>query len=132
MWAFTKYGFFSVVRKNNGMHVRARDRSHMESLIDAVMAEFPAIESPPLIEVYCDADYRWRIILPPIGGDGMGWDQVADTMALAIDYDNFKNDQRRFGADWCHLLAGIWSELWHWQTRLEQPVKPPAKRRKRK
>ncbi len=91
MWLMTKYGFYSIVRKEaNGYHVRARERKDLENLVQYVpLPQAEILESE-------HTDYRFRIIV-----------KKEDVLAVLrflgdnLDYGNFKNtidrtpDQKR-------------------------------------
>lgn len=114
MWLFTKYGFFSAVCARDGksgsgdvdtsrIMVRARVREHLERLT----SRFPdngwgeILESP-------GNDYRWRVFLKKDA-----WAEVAASLALDTDYDNFKSAaHREWPTDpdgYCSMLHRVWS-----------------------
>ncbi|EJF11925.1 hypothetical protein [Pontibacter sp. BAB1700] len=79
MWIASKYGFFSIVAKDNGFHVRARVQLDLEELLAATgIAE--------QVQIWPGADYRYRII---VGATDIS--KVFSTMASSIDYSNFKS-----------------------------------------
>ena len=81
MWICSKLGFYSIVKKQDGFHVRARLRRDLENLcLEVGFAN-------ALIEEWPDADYRWRIRLAP---EAIGVLFVA--FAESIDYSNFKTE----------------------------------------
>ena len=79
MWLFTKSGFYSIVRKDNGeWHVRSRAKKDLENLV-ALSGKKHWIHRSP------NADYRWRIVCR-----GLEARLLIDRLAAGIDYANFK------------------------------------------
>lgn len=80
MWLMTKHGFYSIVRKTDGYHVRARELRDIQNLVAGVpLPKARVIETP-------SHDYRWRILVGPEDlGEIVGW------IAARVDYDNFKS-----------------------------------------
>lgn len=99
MWLMTKHGFYSIVQKADGYHIRAREREDLLLLLDGLACEavdvvedgkvigiregrhdreFGIIETP-------DHDYRYRII---VGRARL--EQVMAWLARTCDYPNFK------------------------------------------
>lgn len=114
MWIFTKYGFFSVVsaREGDGRHanpvdpdrvmVRARMRGHLESL----KAAFPDELGEVAIHESLQTDYRYRLIV-----DKAAWVQVMASLAMNLDYDNFKNEASTIqgpGSPYVEALHDVW------------------------
>lgn len=81
MWLCTSIGFYSIVRKQDGWHVRARLRADLETLQRAA----DAIVHLP-IQVWPGADYRYRIIITT----QHGYESVWAVLAQSVDYPNFK------------------------------------------
>ncbi|ALI98079.1 hypothetical protein [Rufibacter tibetensis] len=79
MWIASKYGFFSIVVKEEGFHVRARVKQDLEQLLTAAELVEP-------IQVWPSADYRYRVI---VGAKSIP--AIFQKLAESIDYDNFKN-----------------------------------------
>ena len=116
MWLFTKFGFFSVVCNNNRpldgsplkgklkvdkgyVAVRARVRKHLENLV----AEFGTLGNPSIIDTP-DRDYACRIIVP------LGvWAVVQNSLAMRIDYHNFKDAAGKEDAEFARWLSSVWS-----------------------
>lgn len=84
MWIASSVGFFSIVRKDGNLHVRARVRMDLENLL-----ALPGMPQPP-IESWPEADYRWRVRLSPWAAG-----QVLGALAGTVDYPNFKNEVAR-------------------------------------
>jgi len=117
MWIFTKYGFFSVVsaRKSatsreidlNTLMVRAREKSHLQNLIN----NFDELKNLEILETE-SADYRYRIFTPK-----KNWLEVMSKMTDEIDYDNFKSKVYNTLKDgeFCHALADVWSVMYNYQ-----------------
>lgn len=100
MWLITEIGFFSAVkdRDSGRMMIRARCRSDLEALCKNYLGYHP-------IQTTADSDYRHRLwVAPEI------WARAVENMAMAIDYDNFKNRVvETQGAE----RAAIYLEVWH-------------------
>jgi len=78
MWLMTKHGFYSVVRKTDGYHVRTRELRDLKNLVAGVPLKAQIFETPA-------HDYRYRILVGPEDlGEIVGW------LAANINYDNFK------------------------------------------
>lgn len=109
MWIASKFGWFSIVKKADGWHVRARVRQDLENLIRAgdLVKAWKIIETP-------EADYRYRFI---VGKVGIG--RVFDALNRSIDYPNFKSkisateDQR----DKLYEYGQIWGMMAQLQDR---------------
>ena len=101
MWLMTQHGFFSIVKKDDAIHVRARVRGDLENLKRAARLRLPVHESP-------SADYRWRLLV-----DAAGLRAILATLADTLDYPNFKEriarrpDQR----DKRGPYHGVWARL---------------------
>jgi len=81
MWVMTTRGFYSVVQHRDDptkVMIRARCRED----VDAIAALIPDAE--PFQTDY--SDYAWRIVT-----SASNWIGALTTIALAVDYDNFKN-----------------------------------------
>ena len=83
MWLATKHGFYSIVKKEDGFHVRARIKKDLENLLKECGYSRHRIQEDEL------ADYRFRAIVSQIGID-----RIFETLSKGIDYDNFKNKIR--------------------------------------
>ena len=83
MWIASKLGFYSIVQKDDGFHVRARNRPDLERLLTAAAVTAPIQEWPA-------ADYRWRVILEPTQLAG-----VFRALEASVDYPNFKSEVAR-------------------------------------
>jgi hypothetical protein len=79
MWLCTQLGFYSVVRKPDGLfHIRARSRGDLDALADAIGLPEPVPSHP-------GSDYPWRILC-----DATDLTRFFALMAASITYDNFK------------------------------------------
>jgi len=109
MWLFTKFGFFSVVKKESDgadtLTIRARVKADLENLIKYyLIGEFKILTFP-------EADYRYRIIVP----------KEVFTKAIAeitkdINYENFKNEVYDLqGSGRANSYGKVWAELYKLQ-----------------
>lgn len=106
MWIASKYGFYSIVKKEDVFHVRARCRADLENLRVASGIDDDVKESYP------GSDYPWRLI---VGGESLA--KVFDSLEESIDYGNFKGmiggtPNQRNKLDAYHR---IWAEMNRWQ-----------------
>lgn len=98
MWIFTTQGFVSAVQHKDDpttMMVRARERSHLETL-------FP---NQALVEL-APADYPFRVFLPK--ADFVAW---LTEQAEAIDYPDFKSaiPHSHLGDRYYQACSRVWS-----------------------
>ena len=98
MWLMTRHGFYSIVQKDDGIHIRAREREDLERLKKAWDREctspghvfymsrhdMKSTEIPGILETPTN-DYRWRIIIQP-GALG----QLMALLGDSVTYPNFK------------------------------------------
>ena len=95
MWIFSQEGFFSIVRKGEHYHVRARRKQ------DLVNLGLCATKS------YAGSDYPWRTILPKRAELLM----LLEKLGKSVDYPNFKGrigerlDQRNRLGDYHKVWA---------------------------
>lgn len=82
MWLCTKLGFYSIVQKRDGFHVRARTRQDLEQLADAAKLSRDSIEQ------WSMADYRWRLRI----ANQETMRQLFLVLLKSINYDNFKSE----------------------------------------
>lgn len=122
MWIATTLGFFSAVcaRKGAGkgqpvdpntIMVRARQRRHLQNLIDT----FEDLEGVEIREG--GTDYFCRMFVPKDT-----WAGILCTLAMETDYDNFKSASSRAGADAPYLdfLHGTWGTGMRMQERVHR------------
>lgn len=98
MWIFSQEGFFSIVRKPDGYHVRARQRE------DLVRVGLTPIKS------FAGSDYPWRAIL-----DQAGHAKLLETLGRSVDYPNFKGriatrEDQRHRLDRYHKIWSLMAE----------------------
>jgi hypothetical protein len=81
MWLMTKFGFYSIVRKDEGrFHIRSRERVDIENLVRLVpLTNAEILESRT-------TDYRFRVI---VGHEELM--SVLKSLGNELDYDNFKS-----------------------------------------
>lgn len=101
MWICSQLGFFSIVRKPDGWHVRARLRADLQGLLAAAGLDLPVQEWP-------QADYRWRVI-----AEAGQVTAVFAALAASVDYPNFKSRIAALPGQRAKLEAyhGLWHEL---------------------
>lgn len=122
MWIATTLGFFSAVcaRKGAGkgqpvdpntIMVRARQRRHLQNLIDA----FEDLSGVEIREG--GTDYFCRMFVPKDT-----WAGILCTLASDTDYDNFKSAAHRDGADAPYLdfLHSTWGVGMRMQERVHR------------
>jgi hypothetical protein len=74
MWIFSREGFYSIVDKEDGYHVRARRKQ------DLVNVGLTATKS------HLGSDYPWRAILP----SRAELLRLMEALGNSVDYPNFK------------------------------------------
>lgn len=80
MWICSKLGFYSIVRKPDGYHVRARTEGDLKRLLQVAGLRTK-------VEDWPDADYRWRVRIT-----GPVCQKVMSALGDTVDYPNFKNE----------------------------------------
>ncbi|MBX7059636.1 MAG: hypothetical protein K1X75_16350 [Leptospirales bacterium] len=103
MWLATKLGFYSIVRKDDGVHVRSRVLQDLQNLVSAAGLRQE-------IQTWPAADHRFRII---ISSEQLA--RVMTALTNSIDYSNFKSmigntpDQKgkskAYGSIWSTMYA---------------------------
>jgi len=112
MWLFTKYGFYSIVKKKFGNQVkpfqlRARKQKDLENLIRIAMLETKITET-------LQADYHYRIT---VDEKELIW--ILEVLADHLDYENFKSmiagqaDQK----DKLSAYHNIWAAMYSFQNQ---------------
>jgi len=101
MWVFTKNGFVSAVRKKEHpevLTIRARDRLSLEDLASVAKVE---------IGKSTTGDYPYRVFVDPkVFADWLAAE------AMAIDYDNYKNEVARTrGYGFAGPLSDVWAAM---------------------
>ena len=101
MWVCSKYGFFSIVQKDGeeGVQVRARVRADLCALL-----AFGLKQKDYVIHESLDSDYRYRILI-----SHQEWAEALSTMALHIDYPNFKGMIKKVQG---HIRAQFYGQVW--------------------
>lgn len=101
MWLMTQHGFFSIVKKDEAIHVRARARADLENLKRVARLRATILE-------WSGADYRWRLLV-----DERGLRAILATLADTLDYPNFKDRIRKLPDQRGKKDAynGIWARL---------------------
>jgi hypothetical protein len=98
MWLFTNVGFVSVVKGNNALIVRSRDRESLEPIAHFAKTEIFAIP---------DRDYPYRLYTVH-----ETFAQWAAHMARGIVYENFKSEVASTrGKSFASALGKVWSVM---------------------
>jgi len=84
MWLFTKYGFFSIVKKqfkedDPPFQIRSRESGDLKNPCRLCELEKEIIHTP-------HADYHYRITV-----DQLDLNKIMNCLEDSIDYDNFKS-----------------------------------------
>ena len=113
MWIASKHGWFSLVKKDGGYHVRAREENDLRLLQAAVGGNFAGLK----IHLTPDADYCSRVFVPDEGSKEIIASIMA-TLGESVDYANFKSmiaaspEQR----DKLHAYHAVWAQLDEYQS----------------
>ncbi len=110
MWLFTQFGFYSIVRKKDGIHVRARVRKDLENLKNATDLHQKIVE-------WDMADYRYRMLV-----DDRALRKIMTVLADELDYDNFKS--RIAGLPDQRTKLKTYHEVWQLMAGLQAPDHP--------
>lgn len=109
MWMISKYGFASVVEHKDQpgcVLVRGRDRGDLEEFCEVARdCDVPGF-SEQAIEEDPSADYRFRMTVKD-----KDWGQLAQALAIGIDYPNFKNEVASVDPKRAEIYAGVWSQM---------------------
>lgn len=83
MWLMTKYGFYSIVKKEDGYHVRAREKKDLENLkgLCTLLKKKTIFENEGT-----DYPYRLKISTPK------SILQIMRRLGETLDYPNFKDE----------------------------------------
>lgn len=97
MWLMTRHGFYSIVQKDDGIHIRVREREDLERLLAALKAR-NTVDAGDGYQVIIDVgatcprifetpanDYRWRII---VERHTLGY--LMALLGESVTYPNFK------------------------------------------
>ena len=112
MWLFTKYGFFSVIKRKHrpqdkDYQVRGRERNDLENLRKVLHIEEPVLETPR-------GDYRYRILV-----DKEQLHQLMYTLVEELDYENFKKTMSSYPDQKQKMEAynEVWGIMYDHQNR---------------
>jgi len=88
MWIASKYGYFSIVKKDGGWHIRARSKEDLELLRTAVGGDFVHL----VVHLTPEADYCSRIFVEDDPEGKKLMEALFSTLEASIDYPNFKDE----------------------------------------
>lgn len=106
MWICSSIGFFSIVKKTDGFHVRARRRFDLEALLATSEVKAEIIETPR-------NDYHWRVIVPE-----KTLKRIWDILGKTITYDNFKSTIANLPAQRPKIFA--YHQIWRAMRDIQQ------------
>lgn len=124
MWLFTRYGFFSAVQHNEDRDiivVRARVREHLEALFARFYNGDDAGNIPAIAESL-GTDYRFRSFI-----SRRDFAEIAQELALDVDYPNFKNEVQRARRQRSVAARGYLyalHDVWEVMARLQRALNP--------
>ena len=86
MWIASRYGFFSIVKKDDGFHVRARSRRDLEILREACI-KWVRPERGLILEIKDtpNSDYCSRIVLGDVH-------LITDVLANSVNYPSLRKE----------------------------------------
>lgn len=106
MWIFSKSGFFSIVKKDGAIQIRARHPEHLQRLVREYELDVDLILTP-------DADYCSRVVI-----DADSFPDLMARMARDVDYSNVKTAVGKTLQD--PVMEGVmvnaWRLLWNFQA----------------
>lgn len=119
MWIASKYGYFSIVKKDGGWHIRARSKEDLELLRTAVGGDFVHL----VVHLTPEADYCSRIFVEDDPEGKKLMEALFSTLEASIDYPNFKDEVGKISSQKEKLkyYGRIWSEMMDYQARKEHP-----------
>jgi hypothetical protein len=103
MWIFSVQGFYSIVKKEDGYHVRARTKQDLLNLKKWAGLNASVLKSFP------GSDYAWRMILQTEAE----LQTAISSLGRSINYPNFKNAvaQRPDQRNKTSALAKVWATM---------------------
>ncbi|WP_368162422.1 hypothetical protein [Aeromonas sp. s6] len=100
MWLFTKFGFFSIVQKDQDGTLTIR--SHTKGDLDRLRNHYLPSLSPSRAQ--SETDYPWRA-----NASAAALKEAMSTIVQEIDYSNFKSE---VGLSTGHARAKRYSKVW--------------------
>ncbi len=113
MWLFTKFGFFSVVKKgtHDDLTIRSRTRSDLDRLRNHYLPSLSASRA------HEGTDYPWRAT-----ASASALAEAMSAIAQDIDYANFKDEVvLSLGKDRAKRYGRVWSALYDMSDDLSEP-----------
>jgi hypothetical protein len=99
MWLMTTRGFYSVVKRDDQMCVRARSAGDLRRLKELWPALGPILEKQ-------GRDYPFRAFMSPAAfAEGLA------KLAAEVNYPDFKQAVSRVNPDRAHTYAKVWEDL---------------------
>ena len=109
MWIASKYGFYSIVKKEGHFHIRSRTEKDLVDLFATADLDFP-------VEIWRSADYRFRVRIPETDTESLGI--IFGVLMDSIDYGNFKSEIAASTSQRKKLHA--YHEIWHIMAQHQQ------------
>lgn len=113
MWLFTKFGFFSVVKKgtNDDLTIRSRTRSDLDRIRNHYLPSLSASRA------HEGTDYPWRAT-----ASASALAEAMSAIAQDIDYANFKDEVAfSLGKDRAKRYGRVWSALYDMSDDFSEP-----------
>ena len=103
MWIFSQEGFYSIVQKDEGFHVRTRRKQDLFNLGLTPTNSYPG------------SDYPWRAILP----NRAELLKLMEQLGNSVNYPNFK--KRIGGRPDQHHRQGVYHKIWALMAQEPEP-----------
>jgi len=117
MWIASKFGFFSMVKKGEEWHVRARAKKDLNNLLRAVFPKVSMYKVKGIKILSWDkADYKYRIVI-----DARVLSRIFMVLEDTLDYDNFKAEVGKTAGqkNKLDIYHHWWSDMRRYQSDYE-------------